>query len=76
MQQLKENYYVRGVKIKMVNKNCNHPERDIKIISFWRKNYSHGKKSGRKKYSVRMAKEVCTRCSREINRWKPAPRLS
>lgn len=56
----------------MINeKNCYHKERDRRIIHFFRKNYPFGKKSGRVNYSVRMNKEICENCNKELNRWKP-----
>jgi hypothetical protein len=55
----------------MESNNCRHPEREIKIIQFYRKNYPFGKKSERFHYSIRMCKKVCERCGKEINRWKP-----
>lgn len=55
----------------MANKSCNHSERFIKIIKFFRKNYPFGKKSGVKHYSVRMCKKVCENCNKDLLRWKP-----
>ena len=50
---------------------CRHPEKYRKIIKFYRKNYPFGRKSGRKNYSVRMCKEVCENCNKELSKWKP-----
>jgi hypothetical protein len=56
----------------MLNKKrCFHKEKSRKIIKFYRKNYPHGKKSEKRKYSVRMCKEICENCNKEMRRWKP-----
>lgn len=52
-------------------KKCRHSDRAIKTISFYRKNYPFGRKSGRVNYSIRMNKEVCDDCGTEISRYKP-----
>ena len=59
------------MKMNNLKEKCYHPEKEIKIIKFYRKNYPFGKNSGLKKYSVRMCKEICERCDKELNRWKP-----
>jgi hypothetical protein len=56
-------------------KNCRHPEKFIKLIGFYRKNYPFGKKSGRVNYSIRRYKKVCDDCGTELERWKPDARI-